>query len=239
MIHPDDYGTIFAMFGMIAFIVLIAFAARDNQPVAEGRTARNRSSDDAVDLPDTYEHNTAESGPWQVLREKVLARDGNMCTMCGSVSKLQVDHIQELSLGGTNELSNLRTLCVSCHEDRHGRQFTREEYYTDRRYGENYQLNPKVAKLLKSSRSGIGIKYKDRNAHYSERVIYTEKIWSDPKTHRVYVKGFDELDGDVRIFKLSRMKLCDSRLNFNAEDGRQSDSDMDVINQWLKRNDIE
>jgi len=48
-----------------------------------------------------------------------LARDGYRCTACGrtpeSGATLSVDHIIPWAIGGSNDLSNLRTLCEICH----------------------------------------------------------------------------------------------------------------------------
>jgi 5-methylcytosine-specific restriction protein A len=57
---------------------------------------------------------------WQVTRKKVLARDGFKCTHCDkdvTISTAHVDHIRSGKLG-TNELTNLRTLCRICHATR-------------------------------------------------------------------------------------------------------------------------
>jgi 5-methylcytosine-specific restriction protein A len=54
---------------------------------------------------------------WPALRLAAKRRDGFRCVKCGAVRRLEVDHIQpvrtnpELSF----ELSNLQTLCASCH----------------------------------------------------------------------------------------------------------------------------
>ena len=48
-------------------------------------------------------------------RNRVLARDGHACVICGSSSDLEVDHRRALSNGGDNSLSNLATLCHDCH----------------------------------------------------------------------------------------------------------------------------
>jgi hypothetical protein len=51
-------------------------------------------------------------------RAAVLARDGNKCRMCGRNSLqvvLEVDHIVPASLGGSDELDNLQTLCRECN----------------------------------------------------------------------------------------------------------------------------
>lgn len=54
----------------------------------------------------------------QEIREAVLARDGYRCVKCGSTQYLEVDHILPYSLGGTNELSNLQTLCRKCNSEK-------------------------------------------------------------------------------------------------------------------------
>jgi hypothetical protein len=51
----------------------------------------------------------------QDIRWLVFRRDGYACVWCGSVTDLTVDHIHPVALGGTNELSNLQTLCRTCN----------------------------------------------------------------------------------------------------------------------------
>jgi len=54
---------------------------------------------------------------WPALRLQALRRDGFQCVQCGARQRLEVDHIRpvrdapELAF----ELSNLQTLCSSCH----------------------------------------------------------------------------------------------------------------------------
>ena len=62
----------------------------------------------------------------QRLRAQVLDRNGSTCQMCGrgigdefedgSRVALHVDHIVNKSEGGTDEMSNLRTLCSRCNQ---------------------------------------------------------------------------------------------------------------------------
>ncbi len=57
---------------------------------------------------------------WKKIRAQVLERDGHLCTRCGLGEKegrtLDVDHIWPVSLGGTHDMWNLRTLCrEECH----------------------------------------------------------------------------------------------------------------------------
>jgi len=53
------------------------------------------------------------------LKQRILARDSFRCGNCGSSAHLHVHHIVPLSLGGSNEPTNLRTLCESCHKKMH------------------------------------------------------------------------------------------------------------------------
>jgi 5-methylcytosine-specific restriction endonuclease McrA len=54
---------------------------------------------------------------WRKLRAEVLRRDYHLCVRCGRRAS-EVDHIVPVSLGGRDELSNLRSLCHDCHAAR-------------------------------------------------------------------------------------------------------------------------
>lgn len=52
------------------------------------------------------------------VRALVLSRDNHRCRMCGRTSdevSLEVDHVFPYSLGGTDDLDNLATLCRDCN----------------------------------------------------------------------------------------------------------------------------
>jgi hypothetical protein len=49
------------------------------------------------------------------VRRQVFARDDYACRHCGRRSDLAVDHIFPWSLGGTDDLDNLQTLCRPCN----------------------------------------------------------------------------------------------------------------------------
>lgn len=56
---------------------------------------------------------------WRRLREQVLARDLYTCRHCQRVclpENLCADHIINRARGGTDDLSNLQTLCTDCHK---------------------------------------------------------------------------------------------------------------------------
>lgn len=173
-----------------------------------------------------------EGSNWDILRKQVFARDKGKCTSCGSNINLTVDHIQELSLGGSNELDNLRTLCAECHQDRHRKKFLERGFDADDNYGENYQASPKVIALNKAMKSGegLGIKYVDAQGLYSERVIYPKDIY---KNKHVYVDAYCELDSAIRVFRVSRMKPCLSRLNFYNNSTNSYTSTWDPNDKWV------
>ena len=61
------------------------------------------------------------------LRAEVLDRNGSTCQMCGAVPgevdpatgrmvRLHIGHIKDKSLGGKDELTNLRALCSTCNQ---------------------------------------------------------------------------------------------------------------------------
>jgi hypothetical protein len=58
-------------------------------------------------------------------RSAILARDNFTCQNCGASTssdpgtKLQIHHLHQVHLGGTNADKNLVTLCANCHAGRH------------------------------------------------------------------------------------------------------------------------
>jgi HNH endonuclease len=56
------------------------------------------------------------SSAWQRARKAARVRDGNRCVECGETHGLGVHHVVPLGEGGERTaLSNLATLCDSCH----------------------------------------------------------------------------------------------------------------------------
>ncbi|RUP35021.1 MAG: HNH endonuclease [Mycolicibacterium sp.] len=62
---------------------------------------------------------------WKAQRAKALQRDGHWCTIRGprcTVYATQVDHVKPVHLGGTDELTNLASVCEPCHQDKSQRE---------------------------------------------------------------------------------------------------------------------
>jgi len=59
------------------------------------------------------------------IRVSVFHRDACKCVFCGRSAKkvqLEVDHIVPFSKGGSNDLSNLQTLCIDCNRGKGARR---------------------------------------------------------------------------------------------------------------------
>lgn len=52
---------------------------------------------------------------WSRRRNAVLRRDRHTCQTCGAIGN-QVDHVTPVSEDGTDELTNLATICDPCHK---------------------------------------------------------------------------------------------------------------------------
>ena len=66
------------------------------------------------------------SSAWFKIRQVVLTRDAWQCQECGRVCankrEAHVDHITPKANGGTDDLANLRTLCIRCHSRKTARE---------------------------------------------------------------------------------------------------------------------
>jgi 5-methylcytosine-specific restriction endonuclease McrA len=56
-----------------------------------------------------------DKAAWQRTRKAVRRRDGEACRNCGSTARLSVHHLLPAALGGSDDMSNLITLCGVCH----------------------------------------------------------------------------------------------------------------------------
>jgi hypothetical protein len=81
-------------------------------PIKEGRADIFMSAEDKQ----TYMLSTK----WQELRALVFIRDKHTCQSCGSKSSLNCHHITYDRLGA-EDLSDLITLCATCHTTLHKR----------------------------------------------------------------------------------------------------------------------
>jgi 5-methylcytosine-specific restriction endonuclease McrA len=86
-----------------------------SRPVAGASAkARSRSSTSGKSAGSGYQREAIGAK----LRYDILTRDKNRCVKCGATKdqvRLHVDHKIPVSQGGTNDPSNLQTLCEKCN----------------------------------------------------------------------------------------------------------------------------
>ena len=96
------------------------------QRIFEAGPAQPFPSQDYYDwCKSMYLGGSPQSPEWLERSRKVKERDGNTCTTCPHTDNLEAHHKKFLSQGGNNSMSNLVTLCHTCHEKIHGQKFGR------------------------------------------------------------------------------------------------------------------
>ncbi len=69
----------------------------------------------------------------QAVRQFVYQRDNYQCQSCGKNQQettLNIDHIIPLAKGGSNDISNLQTLCQTCNQ--------RKKHHFDSRFRRHF-----------------------------------------------------------------------------------------------------
>jgi len=73
-------------------------------------------------MPQLVDADAEQDRRWREVRNIVLARDGHTCRSCGNVcgaGEADVHHLIPRAAGGSDEASNLITLCDGCHAAHH------------------------------------------------------------------------------------------------------------------------
>ena len=143
------------------------------------------------------------------LRHLVFERDGYRCRECGATNKettLHVDHIKPISKGGTNELSNLQTLCEQCNLAK----------YTDEWVGGNIPKRRNFKGKItysEAKRERLIKNWED----YDEELIYIKKKLASAKTlekQKEYIDIIIELNEKIdNIIK----ELAELKGNINSQ----------------------
>lgn len=120
---------------------------------------------------------------WDERRKRVLERDGYECQQCGATdTELQVHHLTPISEGGGHGLSNLETVCQSCHAAEHSTKVTISVALSN-----NQRLRMKY-------RSSSGTRVRELDPY---GMAIHEGIQ--------YLVGHDYYSDEVRIFRPSRI----------------------------------
>ena len=149
----------------------------------------------------------ASGSSWDRIRKSVLARDNYTCRSCRRKDNLTVDHIVQLSQGGTNSMENMQTLCRYCHEKKDNRKIFDKTFNHDSNYGSRTTSSPTVQTIEQAIRahSRIKITYTDINQKITYREITPSHF---TKEHGIaYLVAFCHLRNEKRTFRLSRLTL--------------------------------
>lgn len=82
---------------------------------------------------------------WAVVRLAAKRRDGWKCVQCGSKHRLEVDHILPVRdrLDLAFEITNLQTLCGSCHGRKTRVEVGHPELSPERQKWRDFMKNPR------------------------------------------------------------------------------------------------
>jgi len=96
---------------------------RFNNMSSASSDSGNSYSSDTNNSPSDYELQKRDEYPenWDTLRKQAYERDEYRCQNCGvgggpnGYVELHAHHVVPMSVGGNHNLTNLSTLCASCH----------------------------------------------------------------------------------------------------------------------------
>lgn len=149
----------------------------------------------------------AAGSSWDITRKAIFARDKYTCQSCGRKDNLTVDHIVQLSHGGTNNPENLQTLCKYCHEKKDNKKIFNKSFNHDSNYGAAGTSNSTVVAIEHAIKTSTTIKiaYTDINNRTTYREISPKHF---TKEHGIpYLVAFCHLRNDKRTFRLSRLRV--------------------------------
>lgn len=140
---------------------------------------------------------------WESRKCIILNRAQHECESCGEDGKpLHVHHIEELSAGGSNLLSNLICLCEDCHNEIHDGLLAKN---IDIRKGKN---RTKIDDAINRDRD-IEFTYKDVEGNYTRRRAKPIRYVKTPHGASA-IRAFCYLRNEERTFvirKMSKMKV--------------------------------
>ena len=92
----------------------VSFAEVVKVLVREAGWAVRRNGANGEALPEPIPQHPVSSD----LRWEIWERDNFTCQHCGTRRRLSIDHIKPQSFGGTDDPSNLQTLCKPCNSSK-------------------------------------------------------------------------------------------------------------------------
>lgn len=170
---------------------------------------------------------------WTRLRERILLRDKGLCQPCdyqGKVSPAtEVDHIVPKSQGGTDDQTNLQSICSACHkiktafESKGERASSRPEWLPE----------PRVPVVLVFGPPGSGkTTYAKQIAEANDLIIDLDEIAARQSGRPMHHAGRDERINAVRARNSLIASLGDSSCTWDRAIITMTGSGADTRKWW-------
>lgn len=147
------------------------------------------------------------------LRHLVFQRDGYRCRECGATNKqtrLHVDHIKPVAKGGTNDISNLQTLCEECNMAKYTDEWvggisTSEELNNELCYLKSQLIDVKSGLLTSTNENEI-IEYKYQILKLEEKIPKIEEQLNELNADVLETNKSNQILKD-KLFKMLYVSL--------------------------------
>lgn len=165
-------------------------------------------------------------------KQKIFERDDFKCVSCGALGDfncLEVDHIISVVDGGSDDYSNLQTLCYKCNMSK----------YYKKNITNKFLLNVSPLERLDLIKNRLN-DYK--NLTYAEfKVVFTQdELFKRLRINLMYLEDiFREISGVKRRKSISRGKINEERNKVIAIFKKYSNKTLKELEKILKSNGIE
>lgn len=135
---------------------------------------------------------------------KRAARDdvGEVCERCGESERLQVHHRKPVAAGGSHCPDNLEVLCVYCHGETHGRDFT-ERKIQHTTLPSAYAQRLDILRCAMEHGLIVYFSYRKNDGERSTRSFRPQRF--KRFSNSLCIEGWCYLRKDTRVFAIKRM----------------------------------
>lgn len=147
-------------------------------------------------------HARGYGSAWTKLREVVLTRDAGLCLPCSAAGRVTagtiVDHKQPKAEGGTDDLSNLQTICKRCHANKTALESARGRTGVSVR--PDWLPVPRIPVLVVCGPAGSGKStYVRDHLQAGELVLDVDELAAELTGKPLYHSTFDERMAAIRL----------------------------------------
>ncbi len=196
--------------------------------VINQREAKSVLPEPSIEL---HVHARASQNIAPSVRVEVFARDAHKCVRCGISSDLTIDHIFPRSIGGTNAITNLRTLCRPCNS---GRPVTGDALVADLAK-DNLSMHDMQRMCMHVQTHGEGKGREGKGVGDASATRPAPKA-PKPKGSKFVPEDWAPSDGHYELANRLRVNLERELLSFRAHEFKTPKTDFDrAFTGWLTR----